>query len=529
MVAPSPTTDRLVSPPIDELLASNGDLMARLKLNFGFDHPTFDREVIPLVQAYAGYVGWLPATAVDFFDRPGGLFRLGLETAFYSLQGTDAHIFSGRSTISARRQMEPRWRQATFIAGLCGELHRALGLVEVLDESGTPWPAYLHPLSSWLHGASQLRWRSTAVETRSLGLLVLPQIVPNALIQHLAEDNDLVVPHLLASIGGLPLYRGRNVLDELVRRAFALVVERDLRTHGKHEAGKGHRLHQTRYLIDGLQRLIASDSAWQPNQEKSRVWYACDGLYLIWPGAAHDLYRLLEGEQVAGMPEAPEAVLLRLLDTDLIEKQSEDDPLWRIQPPTTSTPLQAIKFVSPALLLNGLESTVEPLEKPLAPVASQASPAVATATTGGQQLPLIDTRTPNPPTSTASPPDDGRPHVPHWQLNAPLRLNTAVRNALASSFVESAGEIMRLPNDHALFFPLHLFDTHRIAPALAIRALSELGMLVLDRPDAPPTVKRRNQAGEHVVGIRLKERFIESAAPPSSLALDEQRHVDAPL
>jgi conjugal transfer pilus assembly protein TraI len=528
MVALSLAADRLLSRPIDELLASNGDLIARLKLSFGFDRATFEREVMPLIQAYAGYVGWLPATEADLFDRPGGLFRLGLETAFYSVQGTDAHIFSGRSTISARRQLEPRWRQATFIAGLCGELHRALGLVEVRDESGTPWPAYLHPLSSWMRGPGQLRWHAAAHETRSLGLLVLPQIVPSTLIQHLAENNDLIVPHLLASIGGLPLYRGRNVLDDLVRRAFALVVERDLRAHGKHETGNGHGHHQTRYLIEGMQRLIARDSAWQPNREKSRVWYACDGLYLIWPGAAQDLYRLLEGEQIAGMPDAPDAILACLLDAGLIVKPSEDDALWHIRPPATGNSLQAIKFASPALLLSSVDASVEPLEKPLAPI-SPPSPAAATEPAGNPQLSLVDVKSARSPSCAATPLNDTPPPIPHWQLKAPLRLNAAVRHALASSLAEPAGEIMPLPKEHALFFPLHRFDVHRIAPAIAIRALSELGMLVPGKPDAPPTVKRLNNTGEPVVGILLKERFIETAAAAVPLTPEEPGHADAPL
>lgn len=526
MLARSPASGTLLWRPIDELLASNGDLLARIKLSFGLDRASFEREVMPLVQAYANHVGWLPATEADFFDRPGGLFRLGLETAFYSVQGTDAHIFSGRSTISARRQLEPRWRQATFIAGLCGELHRALGPVEVLDASGRPWPAYLHPLSSWLNGPGQLRWHPTTHETRSQGLLLLPRIVPDTRIQYLAEDNDLIVPHLLASIGGLPLYRGRNVLDDLVRRAFALVVERDLRMRGKHETGNGHGGHQTRYLIEGMQRLIAHDSAWQPNREKSRVWYACDGLYLIWPGAAQDLYQLLEGEQIAGMPDAPDAILAGLLDAGLIEKSPENDPLWDIQPPAAGSPLQAVKFASPALLLGSVDASVEPLEKPLSPAVPPPPSAVA-ASASHPQLPLMDAKPPGSPSSAAPQPNDTPPAAPHWQLKAPLRLNAAVRHALASSLAEPAEEIMHLPNEHALFFPLHRFDAHRLAPAIAIRALSELGMLVPGTPGAPPTIKRLNTAGEPVVGVLLKERFIESAA--ISLPPDERRHADAPL
>ena len=135
---------------VEDLLAQNADLIARIKLCYGVDRETFERDVVTLIYRYATYVHLLPATADNYFSSPGGLLQLGLETGFFSLQGTDAHIFSGRSTISVRRQLEPRWRHATFIAGLCCELHRVLSHLIVTDADGEQWPSYLHPLAKWL-------------------------------------------------------------------------------------------------------------------------------------------------------------------------------------------------------------------------------------------------------------------------------------------------------------------------------------------------------------------------------------------
>ena len=500
------TTAELALYPIDELLASNEGLIARIKLSFGHDRATFNREVMPLVRAYADFVHWLPATASGFFDRPGGLFRLGLETAFYAVQGTDAHIFSGRLTITARRHLEPRWRQATFIAGLSSELHRALGQVEVLGEDDAIWPAYLVPLSQWLerHGTAtrfRLHWRANAIEARSQSLLALPHIVSPALWQHLADGNDVVVPHLLACVGALPLYRGRNVLDELVRRAFALVVERDLLAHPKPGAPPRYGEHQVRYLVEGLQRLIAGDLAWRPNQENSRVWYGSDGLFLIWPGAAHDLHLLLEGEQIAGMPEAPEAMLACLRAAGLIESPSEQQSLWNIRPPGANALLSAVKFVSPSILLAELEPRPSPLDDPLVPGRREPAGVLSSATS--EQLPLIAPGSVPPPQSPSAPCPE------RWQIKAPMRLNAGVRHALAAVLAEPADGIVQLPGEQGLFVPLHLFEVHQIAPALAIRALSEVGMLHLESAEVPPTVHRQNAGGDKISGVLLKLRFVE--------------------
>ena len=98
--------------PIDELLSQHDDLIARIKLCHGSDRADFEQTILSLIRRYASLVHLLPATSDNYFCIAGGLLRLGMEVSFFSLQGTDAHIFSGRSTISARRHLEPRWRLA---------------------------------------------------------------------------------------------------------------------------------------------------------------------------------------------------------------------------------------------------------------------------------------------------------------------------------------------------------------------------------------------------------------------------------
>ena len=275
---------------VDEVLSANADIIARIKLCYGMDRDSFEKDVLALIRRYAAYVHLLPATADNYFSAPGGLLRLGLEAGFFSLQGTDAHIFSGRSTISTRRLLEPRWRHATFIAGLCCEVHRVLSHVIVTDANGEVWSGYLHPLSDWLIARSAMRyflsWRPQAVETRGLGVFALPHVVPPKVLQYLCEGNAIIVPHLMTSIGGIPIYRDHNVLDDLVRRSLALVIDRNLTANADRYGYPQFGSHLERYLVDALRRLANGNSAWVCNHEKSRVWFGQDGLFLLWPGAA---------------------------------------------------------------------------------------------------------------------------------------------------------------------------------------------------------------------------------------------------
>src|SRR5277367_5287270 len=176
--------------------APHASWLLRLQDAYGAEDSVFARDIGSVVERYAEFVHLLPATADSYFRHAGGLFRMGLEIGFYALQATDGAIFSARATVSARAHLEPRWRYAAFVAGLCSELHRALNHLTVRNEHGAEWPAYQLPLARWLQQSQSqryyLRWVHAPATTRALNILALNQIVPAALMQYLAQGNTVV-------------------------------------------------------------------------------------------------------------------------------------------------------------------------------------------------------------------------------------------------------------------------------------------------------------------------------------------------
>ena len=502
--------------PVDELLASVDDLVARIRLCFGLGRQDFERDVQPLLRSYASYVHLLPATADNYFSAPGGLLKLGLEVAFFSLQGTDAHIFSGRATISERRQLEPRWRLATFVGGLCCELHRVLTHVVVTASHGERWPAYLTPLSAWLadRGAERyfLRWRPNAVESRGLGLFALPLVVPRSNLQYLDEASTVIVPHLLASIGGAPLNHDTNVLDNLVRRSLALVIDQHLQARAGRDGVPQLGSHLGRYIVDAMRRLSSSDSRWIPNRERSRTWFAPDGLFLVWPQSAVDVLALLEADQLPGIPKAAETVLDLLSAAGVLACQGGGHALYSILPPSVKAPLLAVKLSSPEILLAGLDPPPRVLPAPIACTADAAKTTAPDASAPqqappGTQYSLLDPDIAEDDTP-ASP---AAPTPPPFSLSAPMRLNPAVRDALAAIVHTLNG-----PGNAAaartvatgLFVPLHALEQHGIQPAMAIRALADVRMLALPDRGKPPTVSH-DFGGQPVLGLVIAPQFVQ--------------------
>lgn len=482
---------------IDQILAPHSDLLDRIKICYGVDQASFERDILTVVRGYAAYVHLLPATANNYFSAPGGLLQLGLEVAFFALQGTDAHIFSGRATISARRHLEPRWRLATFIAGLCCEVHRTLNQLSVSAPAGHKWPSCVTPLSQWLTDARmdryQLGWQPGAPNCRAAGVFALRLVLPPDVLQHLADGNAVVVPHLLSSISGLPLHGQHNVLDELVRRSAALVIDRHLQARAERSGQPMLGLHLEQYLVDALRRLVASNAAWAANTERSRVWFCADGLFIVWPGAANDIRKLFDADQMPGMPRDPQAMLDALLIAGVAQPMDDGTPLWPITPPGAKTPVDAMKLSSPAIIY------AHPVEPPTSLAESLLHPSSGTKTWAG---------------ANANPTARAPSATPTLTLDAPMRLDASVRKALEdviAALNSGSAKVSAVSVPAGLFVPLAEFPDRGVQTSQAMRALADARMLAPGSPAAGP-VTHHDVGGQRVAGVVVATRHISGLA-----------------
>jgi conjugal transfer pilus assembly protein TraI len=529
-IAGAPGTNRGHEyPPVDtglpaiavaEVIAPQAESLKRLRDAYGLDQARFDRDITAVVERYAQFVHLLPATPDSYFRGAGGLFRMGLEVGFFALQATDSAIFSGRQTITQRSALEPRWRYATFLAGLLSELHRALSHFIVTDGQGHEWPAYLQPLALWLRDqkASRyyVRWLPNPQHVRALGVVATYHIVTPPMLQYLAEGNSVVIAHLMASLSGTVLYREANTLDHLVRRSSALVIDRDLRSnadlYGKPQLGS----HLERYLVDAMRRLVAQGK-WVLNADKARLWYGEDGMFVLWPQAAADMIELLQQDQLPGIPKASETIAEILAAAGVIEPRAEGSLLWDIFVPNLAASSSSLKVASPLLLLSASDAAGTPLPrqllKPAADKATHATPA--------QPQLLLPIAEPSPRLPVAEPisvpqpvGEPGKPSVAQAAvalrvpvaLNAPPRLNPALREALQQILATLDSPTQALSAfviDLGVFVPLAEFERRSVDPALAVRALSDAHLLASDPNHSQSKTFSRSFHDEPVLGIVL--------------------------
>jgi conjugal transfer pilus assembly protein TraI len=395
---------------------------------------------------------------------------------------------------------------------------------------------------------------------RSLGVFALPRIVDADTLQYLARGNSVVVPQMLGSVSGMPSLREHNVLDQLVRRAAALVIDRDLRAsadrYGKPILGS----HLERYLLDGMRRLVVDSEAWKPNSERSRVWFGSDGAFIVWPNAAADLSKLLEADQLPGIPKSSETILEILLAAGVVQPQSETRATWDIYPLNAKKPIEAIRLVFPDILFAGSAGGPVALERALLvaepdvipPKTSPTrSPAPTVAVPGSEltpatqhQIPLALERHDPPPIAQAAAAaaaavveerDKASPSVDspgsaavtadvpppvRFAFLSPSRLDPPVRQTLEGiidSMNGSPADVAARTVAQGVFVPLKSFEARKVEPAIAVRALAEVEVLAI----APRTKAKTvvcEFCGETVNGVVILPRFVEGLDPSDFVA-----------
>jgi conjugal transfer pilus assembly protein TraI len=115
------------------------------------------------------------------------------------------------------------------------------------------------------------------------------------------------------------------------------------------------------------------------------------------------------------------------------------------------------------------------------------------------------------------------PPPPDFKLNAPLRLNPAVRDALAAVVQTLNGpgaSAAACAVSNGLFVPLREMERRGIQPAVAMRALSDVRMLVHQDRSHPPTVSH-DFGGDMTVGLVIDPRCVDGFDLPA-FAVPEQ-------
>lgn len=368
-------SSQIVYPPVDEgipflpvnsVLESQIEILRNIRLSSGLSEQDFSRLVVPVVRNLASYIHLLPATRNANHRGAGGLFRLGLEVGFYSLQAADGVIFSGLESSENRRISEPRWKFASLIAGLCSDLHHSVNSIIVINDKGDEWPVYQTPLARWMEKTGSARyfvkWKSADVDNDRMApntTFLLNQIIHPEAVQYMRDGSNKIVTGVMGVITrSIPNSENstlRNIVYEIRKR----VIERDAAVQPDHYGRMMVGAHMDPYIIDAMRQLVESGT-WKINQPKSRMWLCEDGLFVIWGKGGKELKEMMEQSHTPGVPKKEET-LLEMMATSGIVDLDGSDALFMVKPPGSESEMLAIKISNPYSVIKELADKTTPV------------------------------------------------------------------------------------------------------------------------------------------------------------------------
>ena len=324
----------------------------------------------PAMLRLAAFVHLLPASQAHHHRGAGGMLRHSLEVGLWALQQTEGKLIRGVTTPQQRRVIEPRWRLAVFLAGVCHDLGKVVTDLTVTDRANAQrWRPYHQGVYDWAlsHDIENyfLHWQEgRGRHHTNVSSTLIDAVIAKESFDWISDGSTDVVIWLTESLNSNP--GQTNQIHDYVVRADQLSVERDLKTMGVAMAGYEIGVPVERYLADIMRRLVR-EGVWRINEPSARVWNIDGITYLVWPMAGEEIARRTNDEDIPGLPKTPDGILDMMVERGIAcMREGDGDPYFYIAPDVLTEKIPTLKLKSIRLRDQALISTM-----PIAPVAGR--------------------------------------------------------------------------------------------------------------------------------------------------------------
>ena len=340
----------VVSP--EKLLETQKELLDRISNSAIATPEIFQKHYLSAIKRFASFSHLLPASQSHHHRGAGGLLRHAIEVGLWALQSADRVLLQSAISPKHRREMEPRWQLAVFLAALCHDAGKPVTDLTVTNKHRTStWHPITDDLHVWATGnginAYFLEWREgRGRQHTALSSLIAERIIGVESLAWIAEGETELVVWLMESLACNP--GPTNLIHDLVIKADQTSVERDLKTLGVAMAGYDLGVPVERHLIDIMRRFVR-EGVWLVNQPGARLWNMEGHVYLVWPAAGEELARQIKEDGMPGMPRTPEGILDMLTDRGMalvrMDGRSEDR-YWKLAPAVLAEKIPDIRLTA---------------------------------------------------------------------------------------------------------------------------------------------------------------------------------------
>ncbi len=304
------------------LLETQREWIAKLRREAGVGEACWGEHYASLLSRYVGHVHLIPASRNHHHRGAGGLWRHGLEAAFYALRAGGEKVVGLDLPPSERKVYVERFRFCVFAAGLLHDVAKPVTDVVVTSTSGRVWNPLECQLVDWATANEvdryYLRWRDgRAGRHEAVGALLLLRLLGDRTAAWVNAGGPEWLMDLSEAISGEG--GAGNLLSELAGDGDRASVAADLK-RGPMESDTGE-VPVERWVLDAMRRLLR-EGRWRIG---GGVAIPAEGsLALVWPRAGRDIGRELRESGLVGVPYEPDSLADLLLDCGIAEPASEE-------------------------------------------------------------------------------------------------------------------------------------------------------------------------------------------------------------
>lgn len=312
---------------VEGVLASQQRLLDQIKDQLGYDTDTWESLILPILHRYVEIVHLLPASETHHHRGAGGLFRHGLETAFWAARSAESKIFTRATTPKTRRDEGRRWVLAAFVAGLLHDIGKPISDLSVTDKAGElEWNPHV-PIVEWLNRHKlthyYLHWNPERQHKRheTFSMLFLTHVVKDKAREYFLAHRELMDELLNVLIGN----GEDSEFGRLIIWADRESTARDLKQQRISPDEYSYGVPVEKYIVESLRVIIGREEEYRPNTAPWHVIRAKQGLYLHWSKLIRSAISELKKDGVSGIPTNPDTLAKMLIERGYAEAHPAPD------------------------------------------------------------------------------------------------------------------------------------------------------------------------------------------------------------
>jgi len=323
-----------------ELIRGVREIIANRKL--------LEAHYYPAISRIACMYQLLPASQTHHHRGAGGLLRHSLEVGLYSLQAAEGKLIRGVVTPQQRHLIEPRWKLAIFLAGICHDLGKVVTDFTVTDRSNeVKWHPYKMGVYEWATENNLenyfIHWREGRGKAHSsIASTLLNEVVDKETLNWISDGSIDVMQWLTESLNNAP--SAKNQIYDNVIKSDQFSVERDLKSMGVAMAGYEIGVPIERYLNDIMKNLVR-EGIWRINEPGARIWCMNKCTYIVWPKAGEEIAQRAREEDIPGLPKSIDGILDMMTERGMaFLQENKDDPFYSIAPDVLTEKIPDLKL-----------------------------------------------------------------------------------------------------------------------------------------------------------------------------------------